>query len=168
MATATELYNRTQSNDDAANQQRRQVAMADAARSRSVANGSVLPATGILAPGSYKGSILPATWDVNLTGLGVAVVTGTLDLSGKAIVKGVTFNDTVALRATANAMFTDCIFLKPITVAAGGVIGCVGCRFDGTSAITHTGPAANANRVGCVGTSALPGDGPNVTVTGGI
>lgn len=123
------------------------------------------PESGILGPGTYSGGRY--TVAVNLSALGEAVVTGEFDLASTAIVRNVTFSNTVTVRATADAMFHGCVFLVPIVVEAGGTIGCVGCRFDGTAAITNAGVPADANRVGCTGTSVLAADS-NVTVTGGV
>lgn len=123
------------------------------------------PESGILGPGTYNGGRYTAA--VNLSALGEAIVTGVFDLVSTAIVRNVTFSNTVTVRATADAMFHGCVFLVPIVVESGGKIGCVGCRFDGTAAIANAGLPVNANRVGCVGTSSLTADA-GVTIMGGI
>ena len=121
---------------------------------------------GILGPGDYRGDTL--AFPARIDGLGWPQVTGQVTFQGVGhIVRGLVFTVGVNLSATAVVEFTGCVFLAPIVVAAGGRIGCVACRFDGTAAIANAGVAANANRVGCVGSSALAADA-NVTITGGL
>jgi hypothetical protein len=88
-------------------------------------------------------------------------------LESSARVFDLDFTDAVTLTANSRVVFQNCRFLLPIAVAAGGIIGCVACVFDGTSAITNAGAPGDANRVGCVGSSALAADA-NVTIIGGI
>jgi len=127
---------------------------------------SLALADGIHGPGTYKGATF--TRDARIDGIGWPVVAGQVTFQSTGIVRGIVFSWQVNLTATANVEFVGCVFLAPIVVATGGRIGCCGCEFNGTSCITHAGPAGNANRVGCVGTSALAADGPNVTIIGGV
>jgi hypothetical protein len=122
-------------------------------------------ADGIHGPGAYKGGTF--TRDARIDGLGWHTVQGQVTFQSTGIVRGMVFERGVILTTTANMQFVGCVFLMPIVVASGGRIGCNGCEFNGTSAITNAGALGNANRVGCTGTSALAADA-NVAITGGI
>ena len=122
-------------------------------------------AAGVLGPVEYVGGTLPR--DAQIDGVGWPRIVGQVTFQSTGIVRGVVFEKAVVLSASANVQFDGCVFLEPITVASGGRIGCVGCQFNGTSAITNAGAPNDANRVGCTGTSALAADA-NVTVVGGI
>lgn len=162
----TEIATPKMNREEGGNFFRRDSVMDEFKRLKLVIDGDKFPAVGTLAPGRYKGASL--TTSSNVTGVGDARVEGEVSFLSTGVLRNITFAEQVRVGASANVVFIGCVFLMPITVTTGGVIGCVGCRFDGTSAIPHSGPAPNANRVGCVGTSALAGDGPNVTIIGGI
>lgn len=121
---------------------------------------------GVLGPGDYRGDTL--AFPARIDGLGWPQVTGVVTFQGAGhIVRGIVFTVGVNLSATANVEFADCVFLAPIVVLAGGRIGCSACRFDGTAAIANAGVPGDANRVGCVGSSALVADA-NVTIGFGV
>lgn len=160
-----EVYTPGQGSESEDNKRRRDAAFASLLRIAPAVTGDKMPASGILGPGTYKGGVYAVA--VNVTGIGEAVVDGTVEFSATAIVRNVTFKRAITVKASASVLFAGCVFLAPITVEAGGVVGCGSCRFDGTASIVNAGDGGNANRVGCVGTSALAGD-LNVTPFGGV
>jgi hypothetical protein len=121
----------------------------------------------LLLAGEHGGFTLAKPVGV-LRGVPGTLVTKAARFESSARVSEIEFTAAVVLTATASVTFHNCRFLLPIEVANGGVISCHGCTFDGTAAITHAGPAGNANRYGCVGDSLLAADGPNVTIWGGL
>lgn len=118
---------------------------------------------GILGPGNYMGATLGK--DVRIDSLGWPVVTGPVTFTANAIVRGVVFNDTVTIGASAVAAFDACVFLKTVTVASGGKGAWAGCRFDGTSSIQNAGSASKCVVAGGVHTSSTAH--VNVTLPGG-
>lgn len=145
-----------------ANMQGRQQVFDVVLRMQPVVAGAPIQA-GILAPGNYIGNTLGV--DVRIDGLGWPVVTGPVTFSANAIVRGVVFNNTVALGAAAVAVFDGCVFLNTVTVANGGKGAWAGCRFDGTSSIQNAGNASKCVVAGGVHTSSTAH--VNVTLPGG-
>tara|TARA_R110000868_G_scaffold34404_12_gene124286 strand:+ start:266 stop:760 length:495 start_codon:yes stop_codon:yes gene_type:complete len=159
-----ELYKPGQVPFDAEQQRRRQSEFTAFQPVKPVQPGDVLPLVGLLGAGSYRGAKLTGTMD--LTGVGPTLVTSACDFAGQGKIRGLTFQDTVTLRATADVEFTGCTFLLPITVVAGGRVVVAGSRFDGTSAIANAGAPGDAFRTGCIATSLLAADA-NLTISGG-
>lgn len=159
-----ELQNKGVTRDEQDNLRRRDAAFAQLMALAPTRSGDRMPAVGVLGPVPYMGGVYTTAVDVQA--VGKATVTTSAQFTATAIVRGVTFQQTVVVGPTGNAVFDGCTFMVPVLVEAGGVIACVGCRFDGTAAITNRGYTVNANRVGCGGSSALAAD-LNVTIIGG-
>lgn len=154
----------TQDNLGAANDRAREVQFSLLQQIAPQPPGAAFPSVGVLGKGTYRGAVLNAHVDV--FGLNQPMVIGPVTFKSTGTVDGVEFQNTVTLDATASVLFSRCRFLKPVTVASGGKIGCTACRFDGTSAILNAGLAASAASTGCVKTSATAHT--NTTVTGEV
>lgn len=141
-----EVWPSKQSDEAAQRQRDRTQAVSALAPMAPIVPGDKLPATGIVGAGSYRGGIVSGTLDLNcLTG---AVMNEAVTFNATGIVRGLRFNQTVALSATASVVFNDCRFYYPITVASGGKVTVQGSVFDGTSAILNAGLAADAGSIG--------------------
>lgn len=145
-----------------ANMQGRQQVFDIVLRMQPVVAGAPFQA-GILAPGNYLGNTIGK--DARIDAIGWPVVTGPVTFTANAIVRGVVFNSTVALNATAVVAFDACVFLSTVTVASGGQGSWAGCRFDGSSSIQNAGSASKCVVAGGVHTSSTAH--VNVTLPGG-
>lgn len=121
-----------------------------------------------LAPGEFGGANLKKT-DSNIWGIvGGSVITTKLSLSGRHILDGVRFANSVENRdllvqvsADAVVVFRSCVFERTagdsapnwVAIATGGKAVFTGCMFlgngTGGAIITHAGAAANVQVVGC-------------------